>query len=274
MPKPEPTEALDSLLREAETEIAREKTASTEADRAILREIETLESGKATVELEIERDILKSEMNLTLKIEAELWNGAHIACLPYFYETYTVQARIEAGLQKKYNQATIAACSRFKALGKNGLAMVTPVIDFIRNYADFTPEDRKNLDKTLMERILTWLREDIVPESKPRTLIVRSLDDILADVVEAEQVFQRSPAEAVYLQGEARMASLKAIRSSGFLPNLVKIRLLEAIPQMKPEEIADIATFLLWEIRKSSQNRHMLLHTMLQILRSLNKSLA
>lgn len=274
MPKPKTEETLDSLLEQAEKEVTKTEVSSSEADRAVIREIEAIEAGTAATELTIERDLLLQETDLARKIEAELWNGAHIACLPYFYERYTVQAQIEPELQAKYNKATIAACSRFKALGERGLAMVSPAIDFIRNYASYTPADKQELQNRMSGRILAWLRLDILPEAKPRPpALARSLEQVVADIAEAEEVFVRSSPEAVYMEGEGRLAALKAIRSSMFLPGLVKIRLLEGLKTMPEAEIWDIGTFLLWEIRKSSHHRNLLLHTMLRLLHELNSSL-
>lgn len=273
MPKPTAEETLDSLLEEAEKEVIHKEVASGEADRAIVAEIESLEAGKAATELNIERDILFEETDITRKIESELWTGAHIACLPAFYEKYTIQAQIEANLQEKYNRAILATCSRFKALGRNGLAMVSPLIDFIGNHTSYTPAERRELGETVESRIVTWLRLDIMPDSRPRSILARSLNQVVTDIVEAEQVFLRSSPEAVYMEGEAEMAAVKAVRNSLFLPNVVKIRLLQALSAMPKEEIYDIGTFLLWEIRKSSQNSDLLLYTMLKIFKKLNSSL-
>ncbi len=273
MTKPEPTESLDSLLSEAEQEVKQVESASNQADQAILREIETIEGTNTRNQLELQRDVLNEELDLTRKLESELWNGAHIACLPFFYETYTIQAQIETKLQDTYNQATIAACSRFKALGKNGLAMVSPIIDFIRNYASYTKKDRSDLDTEVQKRILTWLREDIMPEARPKPVLTRSLEQIVTDITEAEQVFMRNTPEAVYMEGELQIAAVKAIRTSQFLPSLVKIRLLQALHTLSASEIRDIGNFLLWETRKSSHHQNMLLYTLLQLFKSLNKSL-
>lgn len=273
MPKTATEETLDSYLKEAESEIEKRETDDILADKAVLAEIEAIEAGKAMIELDIERDILRNEADITSKIEAELWNGAHIALLPFFYEHYTIQAQIEPELQKKYKNATIATCSRFKAMGPRGLAMVTPIIDYIRNHALYSPADRQDLDRTVLSRILTWLREDIVPEARPRQQLSGSLEAVLHDVEEAEQVFIRSKPEVIYMEGETRMAALKAVRSSLFLPNLAKIRLLESLSAMPTEEILNIGTFLLWETRKSSFHKEELLKTALYILASLTSSL-
>lgn len=264
-------ETLETLLHETEkTKEIQEKT-SLKLDKAIIAEIESIEGKRTKEELELERDILSEEIDLTRKIEAELWNASHIACLPYFYETYTIQARIEPELQARYNKATIATCSRFKVLGKNGLAIVSPLIDFIRNYQSYTPHDRKELDATIFKRIITWLEIDIVPQAHPRPILTKSLEKILADIEEAEKVFMRTtPSSSNYMEGEAVMAAIKAIRNSAFLPSQVKIRLLQSLKNLNKDEVYDIGTFLLWEIRKSSHHQNLLLYTMLKIFQELS----
>ncbi|MBI4973299.1 hypothetical protein HZC27_01680 [Candidatus Roizmanbacteria bacterium] len=262
-------ETLDALLKEAEKDVEHDETASTQADKVILQEIAAIEGSKATTELGIQRDLLLEETDLTRKIEAELWNGAHIACLPYFYETYTIQARVEPETLKKYNKATLTTCSRFNALGANGLAMVSPIVDFIRNYPSYTPADRKKLDDEVVKRVVNWLKVDIMPESRPRPILTQSLEKVMQDIAEAEQVFVRAQPEAVYMEEEAQMAAVKAIRNSMFLPGRVKISLLESLKNMAKDEIFDIGTFLLWEIRKSSHHHNLLLYTMLKIFQEL-----
>lgn len=273
MAKPRSENALEMLLAEAEKEVTAVETGAKEADLAVIREVEAIEAGKTAIELEIERDILGMESDLARKIETELWNGAHISLLPFFYDTYTVGAQIEPALQAKYNHATLAACSRFKALGERGLAMVAPVIEYIHNSAVYTPTDRLELDRELQARIVAWLKLDIVPEARPRQQLARSLETVVSDIVEAEQVFVRSSPEAVYMEGTVQMAAVKAIRSSMFLPNQVKISLLQALSSLSEGEIFDIGTFLLWEIRKSSHHRELLLAAMLRLLNGLNRSL-
>lgn len=270
-PKEAKEETLDTLLKETEKDVEQEETASTEADKAILQEIAAIEGNKATTELGIQRDLLLEETDLTRKIEAELWNGAHIACLPYFYETYTIQTRVEPEILKKYNRATLTTCSRFNALGTNGLAMVTPIVDFIRNYPSYTPSDRKKLDEEVVQRIVTWLKVDIMPESRPRPILTQTLEKVMQDIAEAEQVFFRALPEAVYMEDEAQIAAVKAIRNSMFLPGRVKISLLESLKYLPKDDIFDIGTFLLWEIRKSSHHHNLLLYTMLKIFQELIK---
>ena len=118
-----------------------------------------------------------------------------------------------------------------------------------------------------------WLKLDIMPESRPRPLLTQSLEKVIIDIEEAEAVFARSPSEASYMEGEIHLAAIKAVRNSAFLPSLVKIRLLQSLKQLTREEISDIGTFLLWEIRKSSHHHNMLLYTMLKIFKNLSFSL-
>ena len=217
--------------------------------------------------LAVERDILASELDSTLKLENGLWIGAHIVCLPFFYDEYTIRARIKPSQQSQYNQAIITTCGRFSAMGKRGITLVSPLTNYIRNYQDFSSSDRAQLETDLIERVFQWLKGETSLESQAPTTTSHSLQVIMADVEHAEYVFEQEETRDRYMLGEVRLATIQAIRHSDFLPPQVKYKLLEDLKTLSRDKIFDIGTFLLWEIRKSSAHHEKLLYYMLRIFK-------
>ena len=265
--------SLDALLAQSEQELSQkaqgqEKIYSTE----VSEETQISEAHTQTA-LAIERDILKAEMDSTLKLEKGLWVGAHIVCLPFFYDEYTVRARLSSELQKKYNQAIITTCGRFTAMGKKGIQLVSPITNYIRNYTDFSKLQRQELEEELVERVFHWLKDEVSLDTQPRAESSHSLQAVMADVEKAEQVFENAVDKSSYMEGEVHRAAIQAIRHTDFLPALVKYKLLEDLKMLPKEQIFDIGTFLLWEIRKSSVHHNKLLFFMLRIFKKLSASM-
>lgn len=266
-------ETLDDLLAQSEKEL-QEKKGSFEKKQSEETNTEAAISITQTqTALEIERDILASELNSTQKLEKGLWICSHIVCLPFFYDEYTIRAKLTPDLQKKYNQAIITTCGRFKVMGKKGIALVSPITSYIRNYVDYSIADRKELEDELIERAFEWLYSESSLDSQPQMQTSHSLQSIMEDVERAERIFENISDKTDYMGGEVRLAVFQAIKHSDFLPPLVKYKLLEDLKVLDKEKIFDIGTFLLWEIRKSSVHHNKLLYYMLRIFKRLSDSM-
>lgn len=265
--------SLDELLAQSEEELkSRERIQKTQsqAENDVENTVLNTETQTALV---IERDILAAELNTTQKLENGLWTGAHIVCLPFFYDEYTIRANLSLDLQKKYNQAIITTCGRFKIMEKTGIALVSPITNYIRNYSDFSIFERKELEDELIKRVFQWLKRDVSLDSQPHQKASHSLQVIMEDIEHAEKVFEQVDNQEVYMQGEVRLAVIQAIRHTDFLPPLVKYKLLDDLKTLPAEQIYDIGTFLLWEIRKSSAHHNKLLYYMLRIFKRLSETM-
>ena len=265
--------SLDELLAQSETELQQKAEGVEQNYTEELNEEKIISESHTQTALAIERDILASEINTTEKLEKGLWIGAHIVCLPFFYDEYTIRAKLTSEVQKKYNQAIITTCGRFKVMGKKGIQLVSPITNYIRNYTDFSSTDRKELESELIERVFQWLKGEVSLDSQPRVQASRSLQTIMADIEKAEQVFENARDEKSYMEGEVHLAVIQAIRHTDFLPSMVKYKLLDDLKTLPPEHIFDIGTFLLWEIRKSSAHHNKLLYYMLRIFKKLSDSM-
>lgn len=264
---------LDEMLAQSERELHEKNSDREKKAAGEIQEETTISSSQTQTALEIERDILASELDSTQKLEKGLWICAHIVCLPFFYDEYTIRAKLPSDLQKKYNQAIITTCGRFKVMGKKGIALVSPIASYIRNYADFSSNDRKELEDILVERAYEWLASETSLDSQPQMEASHSLQTIMKDVERAEQVFANMSNNKDYMEGEVRLAVFQAIKHSDFLPPLVKYKLLEDLKTLDKGQIYDIGTFLLWEIRKSSSHHNKLLYYMLRIFKRLSDSM-
>jgi len=265
---------LDNLLAESEIELKKkEQREENGVSEQVSKEsdISTIQTQTA---LAIERDILASEINTTQKLENGLWIGAHIVCLPFFYDEYTIRAKIDSELQAKYNQAIITTCGRFKAMGKKGTALVSPITSYIRNYKDYSPKERQELDNELIERVFEWLSGEVSLDTQPHEQKSQSLEVIMIDIEHAERIFERSDTQSDYMNGEVRLATIKAIAHTDFLPPLVKYQLLDDLKTLPQEHVYDIGTFLLWEIRKSSAHHNKLLYFMLRIFKKMSEAIS
>lgn len=266
-------ETLDNLLIQSEKELQEKKGTFEKKQSEEMNEEIVISVTQTQTALEIERDILASELNSTQKLEKGLWICAHIVCLPFFYDEYTIRAKLSPDLQKKYNQAIITTCGRFAVMGKKGIALVSPITSYIRNYADYSTNDRKELEDSLIERAFDWLYSESSLDSQPQVKTSRSLQSIMEDVEKAERTFENVSNKTDYMDGEVRLAVFQAIKHSDFLPPFVKYRLLDDLKTLDKEKIYDIGTFLLWEIRKSSFHHNKLLYYMLRIFKRLSDSL-
>ncbi|MCX6730592.1 MAG: hypothetical protein NTZ55_01985 [Candidatus Roizmanbacteria bacterium] len=250
---------LDILLAQSERELQQQEVGITQ-NATEYADVDRIVSDTQTqTALAIERDIVAAEMNNTLKLEKGIWIGAHIVCLPFFYDEYTIRARLSPELQQKYNQAIITTCGRFKAMGKKGTALVSPITNYIRNYADFSPKEREELETELIERVYEWLNEEVSLTTQPRSQSSRSLQVIMEDIEHAERIFENVQNTTNYMEGEVRLAVIQALRHTDFLPAAVKYHLLNELQILSKEQLFDIGTFLLWEIRKSSFHHNKLL---------------
>ena len=258
---------LDGLLDQVKRELHQKESG------VVATETHFLTSETETA-LAIERDILAAEQDNTLKLEKGLWIGAHIVCLPFFYDEYTVRASLRAEMQKKYTQAIITTCGRFKAMGKMGIALVSPITNYIRNHTDYSPTERKELEEDLLKRVSQWLKSEACADTEPRVCEFPSLQKVMLDIEQAEAVFSLKPAGTstsrnAYMAGEVRIAALQAIAHSDFLPPQVKYTLVEDLKLLAPDQVNDIGTFLLWEMRKSSVHHNKLLYYMLLLFKML-----
>lgn len=263
-------ETLDDLLIQSEKELQEKKGAFEKEKSKEINKEAVISVTQTQTALEIERDILASELNSTQKLEKGLWICAHIVCLPFFYDEYTIRAKLSPDLQKKYNQAIVTTCGRFKVMGKKGIALVSPITSYIRNYADFSLDERRELEDVLIERAFQWLYSESSLDSQPQMETSHSLQTIMEDVEKAERVFENISNKTDYMGGEVHLAVFQAIKHSDFLPPLVKYRLLEDLKILNKDTIYDIGTFLLWEIRKSSVHHNKLLYYMLRIFKRLS----
>ena len=118
---------LEDLLLQSEEELLQKEQGIIKKDSDLMDVEYNITETQTQVALAIERDILAAELNSTQKLEKGLWIGAHIACLPFFYDEYTIRAKISPDLQKKYISAIITTCGRFKVMGKKGTALVSPI---------------------------------------------------------------------------------------------------------------------------------------------------
>jgi len=257
---------LDSLLGQVRGELGQKEKGIVSTETSFL----TTETETA---LAIERDILAAEQDHTLKLEKGLWIGAHIVCLPFFYDEYTVRASLSPEMQKKYTQAIITTCGRFKAMGKTGIALVSPITTYMRSHADYSPQERKELEEELLKRVLQWLKSEACTDTEPRVCEFPSLQKVMLDIEQAEQVFSpvggKPNLHTAYMEGEVRVAALQAIAHSDFLPPQVKYSLVEDLKSLSPDQVNDIGTFLLWEMRKSSLHHNKLLYFMLLLFKML-----
>lgn len=266
-------ETLADLLTQSEKELQEKKGTFEKKQTEEINEETAISATQTQTALEIERDILASELNSTQKLEKGLWICAHIVCLPFFYDEYTIRAKLSPDLQKKYNQAIITTCGRFKVMGKKGIALVSPITSYIRNYMDYSANDRKELEGVLIERAFEWLYSESSLDSQPQMKTSHSLQSIMEDVEKAERTFENISNKTDYMDGEVHMAVFHAIKHSDFLPSIVKYKLLEDQKTLDKETIYDIGTFLLWEIRKSSVHHNKLLYYMLRIFKRLSDSM-
>jgi len=264
---------LDDLLVQSEQELQQKKKGEEKKYAEQTNQEILISETQTQAALAIERDILATELNNTQKLESGLWIGAHIVCLPFFYDEYTIRARLTSDVQKKYNQAIIATCGRFKAMGKKGIALVSPITNYIRNYTDFSISERKELEDELIERVFQWLKGDVSFDFQPRMKASHSLEVIMADIENAERIFERANDKNIYMEGEVRLAVIQAIRHTDFLPSIVKYQLLNDLKTLNKEQIFDIGTFLLWEIRKSGAHHNKLLYYMLRIFKRLSDTI-
>ena len=264
---------LDELLAQSEERLIKKDALRKEKSAAQMETERAVFETQTQEALQIERSIIAAELDGIKKMENELWIGAHIVCLPFFYDEYTIRAHVDSHLQQKYNQAIITTCGRFKAMGKQGIALVSPITNYIRNYTDYSVSDRKELEDVLVERVFQWLKGDVSLDSQPRQKTSHSLETIMKDIESAEYVIEQTDAQSNYMEGEVRLATMKALRHTDFLPPLVKYKLLGDLKTLGTEQIYDIGTFLLWEIRKSSFHHNKLLFYMLRIFKRLSDSL-
>jgi hypothetical protein len=262
---------LEELLLESEKELHQKDQNIQKNNTDTLETEKTISESQTQTALAIERDILAAELDTTQKLEKGLWIGAHIACLPFFYDEYTIGAKLTPDVQKKYNSAIITTCGRFNVMGKKGTALVSPIISYIRNYSDYSLLERQELEDELIERIAQWLKGEVSLDTQPREQSSRSLQVIMEDIEHAERVFENAVNGESYMEGEVRLAVIKAIRHTDFLPALVKYKLLDDLKTLSSEHLFDIGTFLLWEIRKSSVHHHKLLFYMLRIFKRLGE---
>lgn len=265
--------SLDELLVQSEMELEAKKIGTQRALSAEVEKEESLSGIQTQTALEIERSILKAEIDSTQKLENGLWIGAHIVCLPFFYDEYTLRAQLSPEMQKKYNQAIITTCGRFKVMGKKGIALVSPITHYIRNSADFSKTERKELEDELVERVYLWLKDEVSLDQQPHAQSSHSLEKIMIDIEKAEQVFENVKDTKNYMEGEVHLAVIQAIRHTDFLPPMVKYKLLDDLKTLPQDQLSDIGTFLLWEMRKSSSHHNKLLYFMLRIFKRLSDSL-
>ncbi|MCX6732634.1 MAG: hypothetical protein NTV98_03785 [Candidatus Roizmanbacteria bacterium] len=108
--------SLDDLLAQSEQELQQQEIGITQNVAEHTNEDKVVSDTQTQTALAIERDIVSAEINSTLKLEKGIWIGAHIVCLPFFYDEYTIRANLSPELQQKYNQAIITTCGRFKAM--------------------------------------------------------------------------------------------------------------------------------------------------------------
>lgn len=265
--------SLDELLAQSEREL---RVVDGEDKEKSLEEVKTdssIQDVQTQTALAIERDILAAEIDGTRKLENGLWIGAHIVCLPFFYDEYTIRARVSPPMQKQYDQAIITTCGRFSAMGKTGVSLVSPIAHYIRNYADFSKQERAELEEELLERVFQWLKGEVSLDSQPQHQTSHSLQVIMDDIENAERIFEQGADTSPYMEGEVHFAAIQAIRHTDFLPPLVKYKLLGDLKSLNREQIFDIGTFLLWEIRKSSAHHNKLLYYMLRIFKRLSDTL-
>ncbi len=265
--------SLDELLAESEVELKQKENGNEKNRSEQVSKESVISETQTQTALAIERDILQAEMDSTLKLENGLWIGAHIVCLPFFYDEYTIRARLSPDLQKKYNQAIITTCGRFKVMGKQGIALVSPITNYIRNYTDFTKTERQELEDELVERVYQWLNGEVSLGAQPRSQSSHSLQVIMEDIENAERIFENKVNAGNYMEGEVILAVIAAIKHTDFLPAMVKYKLLDDLKTLPPEHVSDIGTFLLWEIRKSSAHHNKLLYYMLRIFKKLSDSM-
>ncbi len=265
--------SLDDLLAQSEQELKQKENGEKELDVEQKRKELIISETQTQTALAIERDILAAELNNTQKMENALWIGAHIVCLPFFYDEYTILARVPSAIQSKYNQAIITTCGRFKAMGKQGIALVSPITNYIRNYTDFSKTERAELEEVLIERVYQWLKGEVSFDEQPRSQSSHSLQVIMEDIEHAERVFENNVDTENYMEGEVYLAVIKAIKHSDFLPAMVKYQLLNDLKKLPSDHLFDIGTFLLWETRKSSTHHNKLIYSMLRIFKRLSDSI-
>lgn len=264
---------LDSLLAQSEQELEQQDAGIKQNAANHINEDKVISDTQTQAALAIERDVVSAEINSTLKLEKGIWIGAHIVCLPFFYDEYTIRAHLSPELQQKYNQAIITTCGRFKVMGKKGMALVSPITNYIRNYSHFSAEEREELITQLINRVYEWLNEEVSLTAQPRAQSSRSLQVIMEDIEKAERVFENVQNSNNYMEGEVRLAVIQALRHTDFLPAEVKYHLLNELNSLSQEQLFDIGTFLLWEIRKSSFHHNKLLYYMLKIFKRLSDSM-
>ncbi|MCX6732633.1 MAG: hypothetical protein NTV98_03780 [Candidatus Roizmanbacteria bacterium] len=153
------------------------------------------------------------------------------------------------------------------------MALVSPITNYIRNYSDFSPKEREELETELIERVYEWLNEEVSLATQPRAQSSRSLQVIMEDIENAERVFENVQSTNNYMEGEVRLAVIQALRHTDFLPAEVKYHLLNELNELSHDQLFDIGTFLLWEIRKSSFHHNKLLYYMLKIFKRLSDSM-
>lgn len=269
------TKTFEKLTKEAEDKVEQNVVKSTEldkavyqAERAVLEKMTSFDNLKSTTEEEIDRQIIRDEIDPVVKAEDRLTTAAHLKLFPEFIKYYLAsnKTKIKQAILKRILRLLF---SSFMAGGKNTLKIILPILEVIENDS-LTPENLKRVDQELEEKIIFWLRQElIVPGENPvKAMIV--LKKIVDDLDISEKTIDGSE---FFVSVNKKVTLIKLIKRCDLLTNEAKIRLIEKVSIFTNEEIRQLEKLLAAEIRFGKSHKNLILEEIILILKKLEENI-
>jgi len=240
-----------------------------QAERAVLEKMTSFDNLKSATEEEIDRQIIHDEMDPVIKAEDRLTTAVHLKLLPEFVKYYLTKNKTKTK-QTTLKRILRLLFSSFIAGGKNSLETVLPILEIIDSDNSLTPENLKKVNKELEEKIIFWLRQELVVPGENPVKAMTVLKKIVDNLNISEEIIENN---RFFVSMDKKITLIRLIRKCDLLTNEAKIRLIEKISIFTNEEIHQLKKLLSAEIIFGKTHKNLIIKEILFILKKLEENI-
>ena len=240
-----------------------------QAERAVLEKMTSFDNLKSATEEEIDRQIIHDEMDPVIKAEDRLTTAVHLKLLPEFVKYYLTKNKTKTK-QTTLKRILRLLFSSFIAGGKNSLETVLPILEIIDSDNSLTPENLKKVNQELEEKIIFWLRQELVVPGENPVKAMTVLKKIVDNLNISEEIIENN---RFFVSMDKKITLIRLIRKCDLLTNEAKIRLIEKISIFTNEEIHQLKKLLSAEIIFGKTHKNLIIKEILFILKKLEENI-